>query len=46
LETNKYWINEKLLFHKELNLSKVIIEIIEEYIKAKQDAFQRLNGVI
>ncbi len=41
LETNKYWINEKLLFHKELNLSKAIIEIIDEYIKAKQDAFQK-----
>ena len=41
LETNRYWINEKLLFHKELNLSKAIIEVIEEYIKAKQDAFQK-----
>ncbi len=41
LETNRYWINEKLLFYKDLNLSEAIIEIIEEYIKAKQDAFQK-----
>lgn len=41
LETNRYWINEKLLFYKDLNLSEAIIEIIEEYIKVKQDAFQK-----
>lgn len=41
LETNRYWINEKLLLYKELNLAQVIIEIIDEYIKAKQDAFQK-----
>lgn len=41
LETNRYWINEKLLIYKEFNLSKAIIEIIDEYIKAKQGAFQK-----
>ena len=41
LETNRYWINEKLLLYKDLNLSEAIIEIIDEYIKAKQDAFQK-----
>lgn len=45
LETNRYWINENLLKvtinNTVFNLSKVIIEIIDEYIKTKQDAFQR-----
>ena len=45
LETNKYWINENLLKvkvrRKEYNLASVIIEIIDEYGKMKQDAFQR-----
>ena len=45
LETNRYWINENLLKVKvgksDYNLSSVIIEIIEEYTKTKQDAFQR-----
>ena len=45
LETNRYWINENLLKVKvgksEYNLSSVIIEIIDEYTKTKQDAFQR-----
>ncbi|MDR0969335.1 MAG: restriction endonuclease [Lentimicrobiaceae bacterium] len=45
LETNKYWINEHLLKVKvgktTYNLASVIIEIIDEYVKTKQDAFQR-----
>lgn len=45
LETNRYWINENLLKIKvgktEYNLASVIIEIIDEYSKTKQDAFQR-----
>lgn len=45
LETNRYWINENLLKikvgKKEYNLASVIIEIIDEYSKTKQDAFQR-----
>lgn len=45
LETNRYWINENLLKIKvgktEYNLAPVIIEIIDEYSKTKQDAFQR-----
>lgn len=45
LETNHYWINENLLKIKigkaNFNIAKVIIEIIDEYAKAKQDAFQR-----
>jgi hypothetical protein len=45
LETNRYWINENLLKIKVgkiiYNLASVIIEIIDEYSKTKQDAFQR-----
>jgi hypothetical protein len=45
LETNRYWINENLLKidvgKKTLNIAKVIITIIDEYIRTKQDAFQR-----
>lgn len=45
LETNRYWINEHLLKVKvgktTFNLANVIIEIIDEYVKTKQDAFQR-----
>lgn len=45
LETNKYWINEHLLKVNvgkiTYNLASVIIEIIDEYVKTKQDAFQR-----
>lgn len=45
LETNRYWINEHLLKVKvgkaTFNLASVIIEIIDEYVKTKQDAFQR-----
>ncbi|MBF0230487.1 MAG: restriction endonuclease [Desulfamplus sp.] len=42
-ETNRYWINENLLKvkidGKNFNISKAIVEIIDEYIKTKQDAF-------
>ena len=45
LETNRYWINENLLKAKigkiTLNVAPAIIEIVEDYIKNKQDAFQR-----
>lgn len=45
LDTNRYWINENLLKTKvgktDYNLASVIIEIIDEYTKTKQDAFQR-----
>jgi hypothetical protein len=44
-ETNRYWINENLLKIKvrraNFNMADVIIEIIDEYAKTKQDAFQR-----
>lgn len=44
-ETNRYWINENLLKVKvgkaNFNISNAIIEIIDEYAKTKQDAFQR-----
>jgi len=45
LETNRYWINENLLKitigKKSHNLAITIIEIIDEYIQTKQDAFLR-----
>ena len=45
LETNRYWINENLLKisvgKKSYNLAIAIIEIIDEYIQTKQDAFMR-----
>lgn len=45
LETKRYLINENLLKIKigksELNISNAIIEIVDEYIKTKQGAFQR-----
>lgn len=44
-DTNRYWINENLLkVHigkSEFNLASSIIEIIDDYTKTKQDAFQR-----
>ena len=43
VESNKYWINEKLIVTKlnrnTVNLAKPIKEIIEAYIKARQSAF-------
>jgi hypothetical protein len=45
LETNRYWINENLLrinVGKTIfNIARAIIEVIDEYAKTKQDAFQR-----
>ncbi len=45
LETNRYWINENLLLikinGKKFNIAKAIIAIIDEYVKIKQDSFQR-----
>ncbi|MDR1291661.1 MAG: hypothetical protein LBK06_10720 [Planctomycetaceae bacterium] len=45
LETNRYWINENLLKitidKKTFNIAETIIEIIDEYVRTKQDAFQR-----
>ena len=45
LETNRYWINDNLLKitigKKSYNLATAIIEIIDEYIQTKQDAFLR-----
>lgn len=43
--TNRYWINENLLNIKideiNFNIATAVIEVINEYIKTKQDAFQR-----
>lgn len=45
LETNRYWINENLLKVKigknTVNIAATILEIIDAYMKNKQDAFQR-----
>ncbi|MDR3266447.1 MAG: restriction endonuclease, partial [Tannerella sp.] len=45
LETYRYWINENLLKitigKKTFNIAKAIIAVIDEYIRTKQDAFQR-----
>ncbi len=45
LETNRYWINENLLIiqtgKKSFNIAQTVIKIIDEYVKTKQDAFQR-----
>jgi len=38
-ESNKYWINEKLIITGSINLAKSIKDIIEAYIKARQSAF-------
>ena len=49
LQINRYWINENLLKVKigenVFNISAAIIEIINEYIKTKQDAFQKFIQV-
>lgn len=45
LETKRYWFNENLLKvnigETTYNIAPIVIEIIDEYIKTKQDAFQR-----
>lgn len=38
-ESNRYWINEKLIFSGSINLAQSIKDIIEAYIKARQSAF-------
>ena len=38
-ESNKYWINEKLIISGSINLAQSIKDIIEAYIKARQSAF-------
>lgn len=44
-ETNRYWINDNLLWvnvgKKHFNIAESIIAIIDEYIKIKQDSFTR-----
>ena len=44
-ETNRYWINENLLIvdvnGNQYNIAKAIVAIIDEYVKVKQDSFQR-----
>jgi hypothetical protein len=49
LETNRYWINENLLKvligENTLNVSSAIIEVIDEYIRTKQNAFQKFIQV-
>lgn len=44
-ETNRYWINENLLKVTTgkvvYNISKAVLDIIDEYVKVKQDAFER-----
>jgi hypothetical protein len=45
LETNRYWINENLIKIKlgniTSNIASSVIEMIDDYIQTKQDAFQR-----
>ena len=38
-ESNRYWINEKLIISGSINLAQSIKDIIEAYIKARQSAF-------
>jgi len=44
-ETNRYWFNENLLKvkinGKQFNLGKTIIEIIDKYVEAKKNAFEK-----
>lgn len=44
-ETNRYWINDNLLWvevnRKSYNIAQAVISIIDEYIKTKQDSFIR-----
>jgi hypothetical protein len=44
-ETNRYWFNENLLKvqinKSNFNIALAVIDIIDDYIKTKQDAFQR-----
>lgn len=44
-ETNRYWINDSLLWininKKRYNIAKAVIAIVDEYVKTKQDSFVR-----
>ncbi|MDE5941992.1 MAG: restriction endonuclease [Muribaculaceae bacterium] len=44
-ETNRYWVNDSLLWievnHKRYNIAEAVLGIIDEYIKTKQDSFVR-----
>lgn len=44
VETNRYWFNENLILttvaRKTYNIAQVVIEIIDEYVKAKKSAFE------
>lgn len=44
-ETNRYWINDSLLWidinKKHFNIAEAVIAIINEYIRTKQDSFVR-----
>ncbi|MDE5876821.1 MAG: restriction endonuclease [Muribaculaceae bacterium] len=44
-ETNRYWVNDNLLWivlnRKHYNIAEAIIAIIDEYIKTKLDSFER-----
>ncbi|MBL7729142.1 MAG: hypothetical protein JNM68_15705 [Dinghuibacter sp.] len=50
LETNRYWINEHLLKvkvgKKTHNLASAIIQIIDDYVKTKQDSFHRFINAL
>lgn len=45
LETNRYWINENLILiqdgEQKYNIATVVIEIIDEYVKAKRNSFEQ-----
>jgi hypothetical protein len=38
-ESNRYWINERLIISGNINLAQSIKEIIEAYVRARQSAF-------
>lgn len=44
-ETNRYWVNDNLLWidlnNKHYNIAEAVIAIINEYVKTKQDSFVR-----
>lgn len=44
-ETNRYWVNDSLLWidinKKQYNIAEAVIAIVDEYVKTKQDSFVR-----
>ncbi|WP_395946132.1 hypothetical protein [Caedibacter taeniospiralis] len=38
-ESNRYWINEQLIIYDNINLAQAVYEIIDAYVKARQNAF-------